>query len=155
MTSPIEEYKWDFEGTGTWTVKAENDGFKHTYKQPATDGGNVFKARFCAVVSGTAYCDSTTVTVTSSAPVLSGSITLRANDDRNAKMFTASAADMTFTDADGDQIDTLQWDLDNDGVYETKLKRIQRVTFGAPVGAWTDITIRVRGQETMWLLIQL
>lgn len=114
----IVQYDWDFDGDGVYdkSTKVNTVSFaypdayeSHLYKvkvQVTDDDGNIAE-------------DNLEVTVANRAPTISA-ITLSSTGAvlRNMKV-ALSVADRAFADADGNKVDMLYWDLDNDGEYET------------------------------------
>jgi uncharacterized protein (TIGR02145 family) len=136
------EYKWDYQGDGVWEdSSATNAGFAYTY--PDLGASVPYEARFCATDDdANTTCDTVRITVANRPPLLTVVASKTAPTVAQTIVLTP-----TFVDPDGNQIDSLWWDLDGDGSFETALtaSATPRDSFPAPAGG--TYLVRVRGTD--------
>jgi hypothetical protein len=112
--------------------------FTHRYADLSADTN--YLVSYCATDDdGNELCDSCGVRVVNRAPVLS-SISALSNITLVSEVTTVS---VSASDADANGIDSLLWDLDGDGVYETlgNLSEIQSISFPDPVGGAYSVSV--------------
>ena len=126
----IVKYLWDFNGDGVWddSTGAGVNTASHVYAENFAD--SIYSAMVRVRDDDGKTADtSLPVHITNRAPVL-GTILVGDSVIFPSDSTTISAS---FTDADGNGIDSLFWDLDGDGVHETPATRyaVQKLKFSS------------------------
>lgn len=123
-------YEWDYDGDGTFDEQKTTNSFSHVY--PDTSASVRYVAKFCATDDdGNRVCDTATVDVSNGAPTLSGQIQISSIATNESVTFSPSA--LTCSDPNGNQRDSLWWDLNGDGVFETAKGKTESVTTSLPL----------------------
>ncbi len=135
----IRLYEWDFDGNGSIDASGATNSFSHVY--PDTSSSARYVAKFCATDDDdNRVCDTTTVNVANRAPTLIGNIAMTVEGAN----IVFRATQLSISDPENNHRDSLWWDFDNDGVFETATRRTDVVTRAV---AATSRTVKVRTRD--------
>jgi|GEM_PF-2534305 len=139
----IVKYLWDFNGDGVWDDSTNICTQNHAYPDLYPNHLYTVKARVRDDDGNTADA-LTLVQITNEAPKL-GPLTPSNENPRFNQTILLTAP--TITDAEQNQIDSLWWDLNADGIFETKLAASVSPRDSFPNSLGGSYTIRVIAKD--------